>query len=829
MKVTFNWLKQYVEFNWSPEELRDRLTMVGIEVEGMQKISGEFDGVVVAQVLSSDKHPNADKLSVCRVADGRGERQIVCGAKNYQVGDKVPLALPGCTLPAPAGSPPFTIKVGKLRGVESQGMMCSATELGLGEDASGLLILPAGARVGQPLAEHLGRSSGDVVYDLEITPNRPDLNSLMGIAREISAVTGNPLRWPELPPPATAPSEAPAERADQWVAVRLEDPDLCPRYTARIVRGVKIGPSPAWLKQALEKIGIRSISNVVDVTNYVMLETGQPLHAFDYRLLTPRPDAENQRPAIVVRRALEGELFSTLDGQRRTLNRNMLVIADETKAVALAGIMGGLNSEIQEQTADVLIESAYFKPQNIRSTSKQLDLRSDASYRFERGCDVNHCDWASRRAVQLILQTTGGRLLEGVVDAYPNPVAPREITLRYARTDQLLGISIPPAEQWDDLRRLGLEPVSTQPGGAPSGDTGGSAPASVTVRVPTFRVDLKREIDLIEEVGRLYGVDRIPSRTQLGTVGAHDYDRVHDQLAEARRLLTGLGLNEAQGQTLVPDAAVQFLKADTLALENPLSADMNLLRPTMWPGLLDALRHNLAHKLQDVALFEIGRAFTRADAGTREERRLAVALTGQRQPLFWSGDDRHAKFDLADLKGLLEEFFEQFGLRGFAYVPQPQPGTFFVESAAIHLGKQEVGTFGQLHPIVAKRYDLRDAVLLAELNFDLLLSRRNAAKAFKPLPAYPAIRRDLAMIVPEATTHESVLQTVKQAKPQNLEQVELFDVFRGKHIPAGQKSMAYAFVYRNAERTLTDAEVNAAHQRVVQQLQQNLQAVVRES
>src|SRR5258706_11665812 len=401
MKVTLNWLRQYVDFSWSPEELAEHLTMLGIEVEGIRKLGGEFEGVVVAQVLSSEKHPNADKLSVCRVADGQGERQIVCGARNYKVGDKVPLALPGCTLPTPSGSPPFTIKIGKIRNVESQGMMCSPKELGLAADADGLLILSSDAKVGQPFAEHLGRAGKDVVYDLEITPNRPDLNSVIGIAREISARTENPLKLPpmQLPPPFGL--------AEDLVSVRLDDAELCPRYIARLVRGVKIGPSPDWLKNILEKVGLRSINNVVDVTNYVMLEIGQPLHAFDYRLVARASSpsgGQDARATILIRRANEAEKFKTLDGKEHTLTNQMLLIADETKGIALAGIMGGQNSEINEKTVDVLIESAYFKPQNIRATSKKLELRTDSSYRFERGADIGICDWASRRCAQLIQQ-----------------------------------------------------------------------------------------------------------------------------------------------------------------------------------------------------------------------------------------------------------------------------------------------------------------------------------------------------------------------------------------------------------------------------------------
>jgi phenylalanyl-tRNA synthetase beta chain len=870
MKVTLNWLKQYVDFDWSPEELSERLTMLGIEVEGVRKIGGEFEGIVVAQVITRDKHPNADKLTVCRVNDGKGERQIVCGAHNFQAGDKVPLILPGASLPAKPGEPPFTIKVGKIRGVESHGMMCSPQELGLPDQIDGLLILRQDATVGQPFAEYLGRSGSDVVYDLEITPNRPDLNSVIGIAREIAALSGNPLRLPQAEEPAQRSAEsasAAAQNASDLVAVRLDDPELCPRYTARVIRGVKIAPSPDWLKSTLEKVGVRSINNVVDVTNYVMLETGQPLHAFDLHLLGVAPGAS--RSTIVVRRAGEGEKFTTLDGQQRTLTGQMLLIADETKAVALAGIMGGQNSEINLNTADVLLESAYFKPQNIRATSKKLELRTESSYRCERGGDVGICDWASRRAVHLILETAGGTLAAGVVDAYPSPVEPKRISLRHQKVCQLLGIELPPEQIESYLAQLELKPASRKPRPVDAEDI---PLEPTTFRVPTFRVDLKREVDLIEEVARMYGVDKIPATPPRGAVGSNSYDAVQDQLAEARRILVGLGFNEAHGQTLISESAALLTAAQPpLPLANPLSSDMNVLRPSLLPGLLDALRHNLSRKNEDVALFELGRVFNSAPVssagrgcpsrsglnseagpgGSRttceiggaaaetaalhsaqveicEERHVALALTGLRNPLFWSGAEREAKMDIYDLKGAVEEFLDQFGLRGLTYSRRAQSTSLFLESATIHLGKFVIGEMGQLLPALARQYDLRDAVLLAELNFDVILARRSTSKAFRSLPAFPAIRRDVAMLVPEATTHEAVLQAVKQVKPANLETVELFDVFRGKHVPAGQKSMAYAFTYRNAERTLTDAEASAAHDKLVEQFRQKLQATVRE-
>ena len=818
MKVTFNWLKKYVDFTEAPEDLADRLTMLGPEVEDIRKLGGEFEGVVVAQVITRDKHPNADKLSLCRVKDGQGERQIVCGAQNFQAGDKVPLALPGAILFAQPGESPFTIKVGKIRGIESYGMMCSGRELGLSEDHAGLYILPSEAVVGQSFAEHLGRRAGDVLYDLEITPNRPDLNSVIGIAREIAAQSGVELRLPKITLP---PRDKDQPHAPDLVDVRIDAPDLCPRYTARVIRGVKIGPSPDWLKSTLEKVGLRSINNVVDVTNFVMLETGQPLHAFDYQLIAKNAAG---KPTIVVRRARPNETFTTLDGQSHQLAEDMLLIADEQKGIALAGVMGGLNSEINDQTTDVLLESAYFAPTIIRRTSKALGLRTDASYRFERGADLGITDWASARCAQLLLETAGGNLADGVVDAYPSPVQPRRVTLRHHKVGALLGVNLEPAQSEHYLSQLGLKIVGRK---ATPVDTL-ATPEPVTFQIPTFRIDLKRETDLIEEIARLHGVDKIPPTPPRGALGSHPFDAVFDQQAEVRRLLVGLGLHEAQGQTLISDTAAHRLVASPIPLQKPLSSDMNVLRPSLLPGLLDSLRHNLNHKNERVALFEIGRVFLPGESQPVESLRLAIALTGQRQTDFWSGDDRGARFDTFDLKGVIEEFLDQFGLRGVAFLQPAESRPLFLESATIALGgKVPLGELGQLQPILAKEYDLRDPVLLAELDLRQLLARRNTTKTFKQLPAFPSIRRDVAMIVDESVTHETVLEAIRTTKPQYLERVDLFDVFRGTGVPQGQKSVAYALIYRHTERTLTDAEVNATHDRVVENLVESLPAQVR--
>ncbi|XOV71481.1 MAG: phenylalanine--tRNA ligase subunit beta [Verrucomicrobiota bacterium] len=806
MKVTVNGLKQYVDFDWTVEELTERLTMLGLEVEGVETVGGGYDGIVVAEVLESKPHPDADKLSVCQVADGQGTRQIVCGAKNFKVGDKVPMILPGSSLPAKPGEKPFTIKVGKLRGVESCGMMCSGSELGVTEDSDGLMILDANATVGQPFAEYLGCAEQDVVLDLEVTPNRPDYNSVIGIAREIAALTGNPLKWPEVAPAETG------EAVESLVSVRIDDAEKCPRYQARVIKGVKIGPSPNWLKQALEKVGVRSISNVVDVTNFVMLEIGQPLHAFDLNLLKK---SGNNLPTVVVRTASDKEPFTTLDDQSHELDSEMLLIADETQGIALAGVMGGLNTEINDQTTDVLLESACFHPGNIRRTSKLLELRTDASYRFERGADVEICDWASRRAAQLILATAGGTLCQGVVDVYPGKTEPQTMALRYAKTDALLGISIPAEEQKRLLESIELKCVE-------------SDATSCKVQIPTYRVDLKREIDLIEEVTRLYGVDRIPSTPPRGAHGSNEFDSEHDQLMEARQLLTSMGLFETQGQTLIAESDAKRVANDCVALEYPLSSDMNVLRPSLLPGLLDVLRHNVNHRNTDVAVFEVGRVFLPDENQTRESRRVAIAWTGSRQLVFWKGGAKAEKVDVFDLKGLVDTFLDTFGIRGFSWRTETcEQNEFFVEKASLCLGKNVLGTIGQLMPLIARDYDIKDSVFMAELDLERLVAMRVSSRSFKALPAYPSVRRDIAMLVDETTTHADVNQAVKKAKINQLDSVEVFDIFRGKNVPEGKKSVAYTFVYRDPETTLTDNQVNKAHDQLVQHLQKALGAEMR--
>jgi phenylalanyl-tRNA synthetase beta chain len=667
------------------------------------------------------------------------------------------------------------------------------------------MILDQASTVGQSLADHLNRPEADVLYDLEITPNRADWTSLIGIAREISASTGNNLRLPEihLPKPSN-------DKVDDLVAVEIENPDLCPRYAARIVRNIKIGPSPDWLRHALNQIGIRSINNVVDVTNYVMMETGQPLHAFDLSLL--------KDPAVIkIRTASEGEKFTPIDGQERSLSNKMLMITDGQKNIALAGIMGGENTEIGEGTTDVLIESACFESRSIRATSKQLELKTDASYRFERGSDVSITEWTGRRAAQLILETAGGSLVDGVVDCYPNPEPLRQISLRHQKVNDLLGIDIPPESNRNFLERLQLKIV------------GDDNPNALTVEIPTFRPDLKQEVDLIEEIVRLYGVDKIPGGNPICLAAENPFDAVFDELNKVRSLLAGMGLHEIQGQTLIMNEAAARIhqESELVHLSHPLSSDMDTLRSSLMPGLIDAVSHNARHRESAIRLFEIGTVFQTSDNGFEEKRNLAFALCGTSDPDFRAVKPDETYVDLFGLKGIVESFLTFYGCRGIFFDRSDDSDDLFSEYGVIRQGNLIIGRIGQLQPALSKDFDIRMPCFLAELDLDGLSGRRNTQKSFKPLPPYPSIRRDIAMLVSDSVQHQDILKSIRKSKVEWIESADIFDVYHGDNIPEGQKSVAYGLIYRSPKKTLTDDQVNGAHTKVIEALKRDLKATMR--
>ena len=745
MKISLEWLKDYVELSGSADQLAEALTGGGTEVVGREERGNIPDKVVVAQVLSSVPHPNADRLRVCQVDDGSGSpRQVVCGAKNFRDGDKVALALPGAVL-----GPDFKIKAGKLRGEKSDGMLCSAKELALAEDADGLLILAGEFPVGKPVKDLF---PPDTVFELEVTPNRPDLLGYRGVAREVAALTKVEATL------ATAPA-VPEKPADGFV--RLEDAG-CPFYTARIIRGVKVGPSPQWLADRLVAAGLRPINNVVDVTNYVLLETGQPLHAFDLAKLEQE---------IVVRSAREGELLRTLDGSELRLRTHDLVIADAGKPVALAGVTGGAETGVTPGTRDILLESAWFEPSRVRKSSREWGLSTDSSYRFERRVDPSGVLPASARAADLIEETAGGEADAEVMVAGGEPRSRAMITFSHDRCRALLGLDIGNAEIDDIFSRLGLIKVGSQ------------------WSVPGFRPDLTREVDLIEEVIRMAGIQRVPSRLRGFPAAASVADLRHDNGEKLRERLRAQGFSEARTSHFVSPDALQRAGGTTdaaVAVKNPLGADQALLRPTLLAGLLEALARNVRHGAESVRLFEVGPVFRAA--GKEEGTALGLLCTGVEAGLF-------------DLKGVLQA---ALGAVEFA----PQDGLVLRVTGA---GFE--GLLRRLPRALGEVFAAKSAVYYAEIDVDGWLGVMPSPVRVRALPKFPAITRDLSLILPKATRYAAVEQALSGARAPHLFSVGLKDVFAdpsGVKLPAEQRSLTVTLTFRDEARTLTSDEVDRA-------------------
>ncbi|MCB1228191.1 MAG: phenylalanine--tRNA ligase subunit beta [Verrucomicrobiales bacterium] len=802
MKVSLSWLSTHLDLSGrSLPELSDLLTFAGIEVEGIEQKGVTSDKVIVAQIRDFVPHPDADKLSVCQVDDGSGSpRQIVCGAKNFKAGDKVPLALPGAELPGG-----FTIKEGKLRGVASMGMMCSGREIGLGQEDAGLLILDADAPVGTPLRDLV---EADVLLDLEITPNRPDLLSHTGLARELAALTGLHLKTP--PQPSSAPSQTATD-----TEIQLTARDGCPFYTARILRGVRVGPSPDWLKARLESIGLRPINNIVDITNYVLMELGQPLHAFDLDKL---------QGGIVVRRAAAGETLLALDGETYPLEPEDLVIADSQTPVALAGVMGGELSSVTEATRDILLESAWFEPSGVRRTSRRLTLHSDSSYRFERGVDPHQVAAASDLATRLILDLAGGSAEPARLTAGEPPAAPTDVTLDETRLRQLLGIpDYDAAEGHAILEKLGLSLVEK------------SATAS-TWRIPTHRLDLIRSADLIEEVARVIGLDRVPTRHQGPYAPSSESDQQYDRLMALRQALQNRGCHEAQTLRLIsatqmdqvlgapPPKGVDF---PAIPVKNPLSEDLTHLRPSLIPGLIATAALNIRQGAQRLRFFEVGRVFLPLPKGnTREEERLGILLSGPEAPASWAAREPRA-IDWQDLVGLVENLP---GLAGQALEikrAEDRPG--FLLFSILKAGNRNIGWIAQLHPRQARHIDARHPVYVAEL-IPTAFSASSGPARFEEMPRFPAITRDVSMEAPASLAHADVAKVFAKANEPLLIDAVLFDQFQdptGSRMPADRKSLAYSLTYRSPARTLETKEVDEAHARVLAALEKALPITIR--
>lgn len=797
MNVTLNWLKTYIDFDFSAEELADRLTMLGIEVEAIKELSTALNGVVVGKVTTIRPHPNADKLVLCQVDIGEEDTlQIVCGARNVREGMFAPVATIGTDLPTG-----ISIKRAKLRGEESHGMLCSEKELGVSESAAGLMELSSDLPIGTGFTDALGLD--DTVFELEITPNRPDCLSLIGVAREIRAETGNDIKLPEV--------NVQEDDTDirEVTSVTIDAPDLCPRYAARVIRGVKIGDSPTWLKQRLESVGIGVINNIVDVTNFVLMEYGQPLHAFDYDKL-----GENR---IVVRRAAAGEALTTLDEEERKLAPEMLVIADATKPVALAGIMGGYDSEITETTCDVLLESANFDPSSVRATAKALGIHTEASYRFERGTDPEAVIPAIDRATQLIVELAGGTVCEGTIDVYPGKSELGQIQLRPERVNFILGTELEAAEIKQILLRLGF-----------GVDTGQQDDNSYQVTVPTFRRDITREIDLIEEIARVHGYDNIPTTLPKGDIPVPKPRTLDEVRRRIKKYLLASGMMEAINYSFCHPNCFDKIRLsednplrDALKLQNPLSPEMSVLRTTLLPSLLVNAQHNHNHQIDNIALFEVSTVFLNGE----EPARIAGILAGEIGGGVYGNPYKSP--DFFDIKGTVEGALEACGINDWTYAITDEPTFHPGRNAEVLLDNQRIGILGEAHPEVLENYELPYKAYLFELDLEKLADAADFSKRFEPIPIYPSVLRDLAIVVEHDMPSDIPIEIIYSTGGDLVESVRLFDVYVGDQVQEGKKSLAYTITYHSVTDTLTDKEVNDLHDRVVNRLNQELGAELR--
>jgi phenylalanyl-tRNA synthetase beta chain len=803
MIVTYNWLKEFVDFDLSPEDLAHRLTMAGLEVDSMEKIGDGFDSVVVARLLSVEPHPEADRLTLCQVDNGSETVQVVCGATNHRQGDLVALAQVGSVLPGD-----FKIKKSKIRGHESRGMLCSEKELGIADESAGIMILPPHLSLGIPVFEALGLK--DVRFELGLTPNRADCLSVVGVAREVGAMVGLPIHIPNHNVPETG------EPAEALTSVTVEEDGLCPRYAARLIRGVRIGPSPEWLVRRLESIGMRSISNVVDVTNLILMELGHPLHAFDFSLL--------RGGRIVVRRASDHEMFTTLDSQERQLKGGDLIIADGEGAVALAGIMGGENSEIGAETIDILLESAYFHPSAIRRTSKRLGIHTESSHRFERGADVNMVPVALDRAASLIVELAGGTVAPGRIDVYPNPLPERRVAISASRTEKILGLSIEPTEIIRLLRSIGLEVEPAE-----------NRPEVAYVTIPSWRQDLEREIDLIEEVARLNGYDRIPVTMPVGRTIYHRSPDLQRFARQMRNLMVASGFSEVINYSFVSPAAwdrIGLLPADerrkTVRILNPLTEEQSVMRTTLVSSLLENVARNLAYRSRDLRLFELRPVFfpLENEELPRETPRLTAVMCGRRDPEGW-GQGKES-VDFFDIKGVLEGLFNHLQVTMVKWdTAQIEPFLHPGKSSRLCRGKTVLGTVGEVHPKVLANYDIDIPLYLFDLDLEAILASCSDGKSFQPLSRFPDVYRDSAFLLDEEVSAEQVFAAIDSAKGKEVEDVVLFDLYRGQGVPEGKKSLAVRVRYRSSDRTLTDEEINKLHGRIVESLIKTAGAQIR--
>lgn len=820
MKVSLKWLSEYVEIPADLKAFCDRLDLTGTGVEGVEIAGATYDKVVVGQIVEKKAHPDSDHMWVCQVSvgennlgkDGKPEPlQIVCGAQNFNEGDKIPVALVG----AEFGD--FKIKKSKLRGVVSNGMNCSERELGLGSDHDGIMILPADAPVGEPFADYM--KLNDKILDLEITPNRPDCLSMKGMAREVGAMYERGFTDPLDDPIFNLGENQDLEPTADSVEVTISDPARCDRYTARVIENVKVGPSPDWLAQRVTAAGARSINNIVDATNYILFLLGQPLHAFDYDKLANK----DGKVHIIVRPAEDGEKFTTLDGEERTLTSDMSVIATPTEAVALAGVMGGLDSEVTDETTTILLEAATFSSGHTSRTSRNLGLISEASLRYERGVDDNPIGALSDASAALIAAVSGGTVRPGIVDVWEQKTEPIMLGFRIPRFNAMMGAEIDRDYIISTLTRLGC--AVTVADEAESVAASCAEGELLHVLAPTFRPDLEREIDLYEEVLRLYGMDRIEPTLPGGagrigkrTVAEQKIQKINDTLRAA-------GLNETVTYSFAEPGDLDKLRMDKeglgmpVELLNPLNAEQSIMRQSIIPGLLHSLAYNQNHGVKNVQLYETGRVFFAAEGKKKpkEKERVAAVLAGAMGDPAWNNTP--AAFDFFDGKGIIESLLHELATPKVRFkalsaeeAPHLQPG----RAAQVLSGGTVLGWVGEIHPLAADAFEATAPVVAFELDLDALVKTSQPARDYVDVPLFPAVTKDIALVVDEDVTNEKLMQVMRSAGGKLLSSIQLFDVYRDEErLGAGKKSMAYALEYRSPDKTLTAEEVNKQHERLI--------------
>lgn len=792
MLVPLKWLNDYVKVDdINSGAFDDAMTMSGSKVEEVIEAGREISNVVTGRIVKIEKHPDADRLLICQIDTGDGTVQIVTGASNVSEGDIVPAALNGAALPGG-----IRIKKGKLRGVESNGMLCSAEELKIDvpEAIHGIHILPSDTPVGADVKAILGLDS--VIVDFEITPNRPDCLSMIGIAREVSVTFGRDLKLPEVMVKENN------KNIKDYIDVEIQAKDLCTRYAARIAENVQIKESPDWMKKRLTEAGVRPINNIVDITNYVMLEYGQPLHAFDYDKISGKK--------IIVRRADENEKLTTLDGKERILKNSMLVIADCEKSLVVAGVMGGEDSEVTEDTRTILLESACFNGTSVRLTSKELGFRTEASSRFEKGVEVNLAVEALNRAAQLIVELGAGEVMEGIVDRYEDKLEPWTIDISPERINKFLGTEIPAEQMIKILQRLGVKIIG--------GDV-------LKALIPTFRGDLELEVDIAEEIARIYGYNNIKPTVIKGEAlqGARSRElRIQDMTGE---ILTGAGLYEVITYSFIGPKEYESLKVpmeqvvkNTVRILNPLGEDFSIMRTTLIPSMLEVIERNYSRKIDSAQFFELGKVYLPKDDPSGklplERKQLIIGMYGE--------------YEYFDIKGTLELLFGNLGVGGYEFVRESGNTNFHPgKTAKILIGKKNAGIIGQVHPDLAQKFGVSSDIYICEIDFDIIIANARLDRHFKSLPKYPAVERDMALLVSKDIMASKIEDIIRKNGGSLVESIKLFDVYEGKQIPSDKKSVAYSIKYRAEDRTLTDAEVNEVHERILKAAEQILEAKLR--